>query len=220
MSTAPSEFDRDEREIEFSRALAFSDGVFAFAVTLLVTTIDVPRLTGADIEGQLLHRIDDVLPQMGSYFLSFAVIGLMWMRHHSLFSRIRRMDRATLWLNMLALSFVVLMPFSTEVIGKYGDEAPSAVGLYALNIAAASFAFTALWLHCVRNHLLDERPTAAQIRLELSMRMLISVGFLLSIPIAYLSTSAAELSWFGVAIVQRLFRRRYAAAGRIDPEDG
>jgi uncharacterized membrane protein len=129
------------------------------------------------------------------------------------------MDQATLWLNLLALAFVVLLPFSTEVLGKYGGDAPAAVGVYAVNISLAGFAFTLLWWHCVRRDLLAERATPAQIRLELAMRLAISVGFLASIPIAFVSTTAAELSWFGVIIVQRVFGRRYAAEGRIDPED-
>lgn len=210
VSTAPPQFDREEREIEFSRALAFSDGVFAFAVTLLVTTIEVPDLHGSDIEQQLLHRIDDLLPQLGSYFLSFAVIGLMWMRHHRLFSRIRRLDTGTLWLNLLALSFVVLLPFTTGVIGRYGGDAPSAVGVYALNVGIAGLAFAALWWHCLRNGLLDENPTPRQVRLELWMRLTMPAVFFASIPLAYLSTTAAELSWFVIIAVQRVFRRLVA----------
>jgi uncharacterized membrane protein len=217
VSIAPSEFDREEREIEFSRALAFSDGVFAFAITLLVTTIDVPHLSGPNVEHQFVHRLDDLAPQLFSYFLSFAVIGLMWLRHHRLFSRIRRMNPTTLVLNLVALAFVVLMPFTTNVIGEYGDV-PAAVGIYALNIALAGLAFTALWWHCVRGGLLAEHPTRAQIQAELRVRLGLSVIFLLSIPLAYLSTTAAELSWLSVAVFQRILRRD-ASEGRIDPED-
>jgi TMEM175 potassium channel family protein len=217
VATAPPQFDRNEREIEFSRALAFSDGVFAFAITLLVTTLDVPRLTGANLDHQLWDRLGDLAPQFVSFFLSFAIIGLMWIRHHGLFSRIRRLDQTTLWLNLLALAFVVLIPFSTEVLGKYNGTA-AGVGLYAVNMALAGFGFTLLWWHCVRSDLLDEEPTPEQIRLELLMRLGISFGFLVSIPIALVNTTIAEFSWFGVVLVQRYFGRRAVAAGRIEGE--
>jgi uncharacterized membrane protein len=219
MPLAP-DFDREEREVEFSRALAFSDGVFAFAITLLVTTIEVPSLRSPQTEHDLLVALKDLAGPMGSYFLSFAIIGLFWLRHHRLFARVRRLDGRALVLNLLVLSFVVLMPFSTEIIGKYGDL-PAGTAVYALNLALASFAFTLLWSYCVRHDMLDEHPTPRQLRLELWMRLSVSLLFLVSLPIAFVSTSLAQLSWFGLIVVQRAIMRHYADEGRIaeDEED-
>ncbi len=196
----PKQFDREEREVEFSRALAFSDGVFGVAITLLITTIDVPRVAGPDLESKLVDALKALDDSILSYFISFAVIGLMWMHHHRLFSRIHRIDTAALWLNLLSLSFIVLMPFTTELMGDYGDE-PVSVALYALNIALAVIAYTLLWWYCARRDMLGEHLTAAQIRYELVTRLFVAGGFLVSMPIAFASTRLAQWSWllFGVA---------------------
>jgi len=199
----PSRFDREEREVEFARALAFSDGVFAFAITLLVTTIDVPDIGGDPTERQLVDALVDRLPSFGTFFLSFAVIGLLWINHHRLLARVRGLTMAALWLNLLTLAFVVLLPFATELMGRYGDE-PAAVAVYALNLAICSATYTLLWGYCVRTGLLVERPTPALVRAELLVRSWITVGYLASIPVAFLvSTGVAQVSWLVVSVSQR-----------------
>jgi uncharacterized membrane protein len=194
VSSRPSEFDREERQVEFARALAFSDGVFAFAVTLLVTTLDVPRLSGPNLDRQLWNALRDLEPNFVAYGISFAAIGLMWLQHHRLFSRIRRIDMVVLWLNLLSLAFVVLIPFTTEVMGKYAGQ-PVAVCLYALNFALAITAYSVLWWYCVRHDMLDEHLTAQQLRIEVISRAWIIGGFLLSMPIAFLSAGFAKYFW-------------------------
>lgn len=206
MSSPPDHFDRDEREIEFSRTLAFSDGVFAFAITLLVTTIDVPRIAGDVGDRELQSRLDELLPFIGSYFLSFLIVGLLWLRHHRLFSRISRLDSRALSLNLLLLSLVALMPFSTEVMGRYGDL-PSGLAIYALNLAAAGFAFTWLWWYCARHEMLGEELTPEEVRRELLIRLTVPAGFLLSIPVAFASVTAAQAAWVLTLVAQRFAAR-------------
>ncbi|HEU4656099.1 MAG TPA: TMEM175 family protein [Capillimicrobium sp.] len=211
----PTHFDRDEREVEFTRALAFSDGVFGIAITLLVVSIDVPQVSGGDIERQLLDALDELGPFVGSYFISFAVVGLLWLRHHKLFSRIGRLDTAALVINLVLLSFVSLMPFSTEVMGRYGD---SAVGtsIYATNLAVAAGAYTWLWWHCTRAGLLEHLPFPVELRLELASRLSTSVGFLLSIPVAFLlDARAAQVTWLLTIVGQQTVLRRFSRAGRL-----
>jgi uncharacterized membrane protein len=220
VSSRPSEFDREEREVEFSRALAFSDGVFAFAVTLLVTTLDVPHLSGPDLDHQLWQALKDLGPNFFSYGISFAVIGLMWLQHHRLFSRIRRIDTTVLWLNLLSLAFVVLIPFTTEILGTY-EDVPLGVSIYALNIALAAGAYSLLWWSAMRHDMLGERLTPAQMRIEVISRGWIVAGFLLSIPIAFVDTSFAKLFWAITAIsqdqVERYLTRRAGPAPPASP---
>lgn len=206
MASGPDHFDRDEGEIEFSRTLAFSDGVFAFAITLLVTTIDVPDLDGPVSSARLWEHVTDLRPFVLSYFLSFLIVGLFWLRHHRLFSRIRRLDGKALWLNILLLSMIALMPFSTEMIGRYGELA-SGVVVYAANLSAAGLAFTWLWWHCACRDMLGEELTDDQRRRELLVRLSIPVGFLVSIPIVFVSITAAQVLWVLTIAGQRLAMR-------------
>lgn len=214
-SPVPTRFDRDEREAEFSRALAFSDGVFGIAITLLVVSINVPDLSGPDLESQLVEALGDLVPSVLSYFLSFAVVGLLWLRHHRLFARIRRLDTYALVVNLALLAFVALMPFTTEVMGRYGD-APAGVAVYAANLAILTGAYTWLWWHCTRAGLLDRQPTPAELRLELTTRLATSAGFLLSIAIAYLvSARVAQWTWIIPLLAQQGLLRRFVEQGRI-----
>ncbi len=195
MPGEPAQFDREEREVEFSRALAFSDGVFAFAITLLVTTLDVPDLSGPDINSQLIDQFEDLGPRLGSFVLSFAVVGLLRLRHHRLLSRVRQLDTGALVLNMVLLAFIVLMPFSTEMFGRYGSTS-FAVTVYAMNIAIEALAFTARWWYCVSKDMLGEDLTPRQVRYELLLRAMVPACFLVSIPLAiFVSTRAAQALW-------------------------
>jgi uncharacterized membrane protein len=218
VSTSPQGFDREEREIEFGRALAFSDGVFGVAITLLITTIDVPHVEGPDLQSKLVDALQALDDSVISYFISFAVIGLMWMHHHRLFSRIRRLDTAALWLNLLSLSFIVLMPFTTELMGDYGDE-PISIALYALNIALAVVSYTLLWWYCAARDMLGEHLTPAQIRYELVTRLSIAVGFLVSIPIAYASPRLAQWSWLAFGVGQGMISNWLERTGRAPTAD-
>lgn len=219
MSIRPPHFDREEREVEFARALAFSDGVFAFAITLLVTTLDVPDLSGPDVGSQLWNQFDDIAPRLGTFFLSFAVIGMLWLRHHRLLSRVRRLDTKALVLNLVLLAFIVLMPFSTEMMGRYGDTA-IAVTTYAVNISLEAIAFAALWWYCAHRQMLGETLTHEQMRLELLLRAVVPAVFVISIPIAFfVSPTVAAFSWLLSIPGQGLLERRFVGRGEVPRED-
>src|SRR3954447_15525455 len=102
-----------DEPLSVGRLVAFTDGVFAIAITLLVLNFDEPN--GPD--SQLLHQLTDQWPALLAYFLSFAVIGRFWIIHHRVFAVVRRLDGGLLTLNLLFLAFVVLIPFTTEVLG-------------------------------------------------------------------------------------------------------
>ena len=122
---------REENEVEFSRIVAFSDGVFAIAITLLVLNLSVPEhLHGDDLNKVLWEQRQDLL----AYAISFAVIGRFWVVHHRFFSSVVGFDGRLLGLNLFYLGWVALFPFSAQVFGDHaGDTA--AIVLYALNLA-------------------------------------------------------------------------------------
>lgn len=128
------------------RAEAFSDGVFAIAITLLVLDL---RLPGGrqPLTDQLLHD----WPQYFAYVVSFLTIGIMWMNHHTIFAHITRVDRPLLVINLLLLMGVVAIPFPTSLVAEHlqhpgGIEATVTYGLVMI---AASFGFAGLWIYVV-----------------------------------------------------------------------
>lgn len=134
---------------ETSRLEAFSDGVFAIAITLLVLTLEVP-----EVRNGLWHALLNEWPQFAGYLASFAIIGIMWVNHHSMFRTIVRSDRALLFLNLLLLLWTAMLPFPTHLIARYlgagGTDAAVAEAVYSANLTLAAIAFSLIWIHAIR----------------------------------------------------------------------
>ncbi len=112
-----------EQRYELDRLLALSDGVFAFALTLLVVQLVIPDLHGsqrADLGRQLAKQFPTYL----SYVLSFVIISTYWYQHHRIFRYVRRWDAWLTALNLGVLLFVAVMPFPTAILGRYGNRWP------------------------------------------------------------------------------------------------
>ena len=186
-------------EFDYDRTVALSDGVFAIALTLLVLNIPLPA-DGDDLWSQL----DDLLPNLGAYALSFAVLGFMWLRHHSFFRELRGIDRPLALLNLLYLGFVALIPFPTGLIAERGDES-AAVIVYALTIAASASIAALMRLNAERHDLIEAEPRSM---LE---RFAVPGVFLASVPIAVVSPTAAAYSWLSLILVGHWQNRRTAA---------
>ncbi len=142
-----------------TRLEAFSDGVFAIAITLLVLELKVPELARP---GGLWHALLDEWPAFGAYLTSFLIIGIMWVNHHSMFRQIVRVDRPLLFLNLFLLLWTALLPFPTALMARYLDagthDAHVAAAVYSANLFLAAVAFSLVWAHAVRHGRLIAAP--------------------------------------------------------------
>ena len=183
---------REERGVEFSRIVAFSDGVFAIAITLLVLQINLPeQLAGGEHVGDALW---DQQGDIFAYALSFAVIGRLWLVHHRFFGEVTEFDGNLMALNLVYLGFVVLIPFSSEVLGDYGDTTAGVI-LYAANLSLTNLIGGIMFLYAARAGITNEEfvdYVKSPVRLRNFAGSLI---FALSIPVALLSPLAAILVW-------------------------
>jgi uncharacterized membrane protein len=137
---------------------AFSDGVFAIAITLLVLEIAVP----AGSEADLLAAVLDQWPSYLAYLVSFSTIGAIWLEHTVITEFLERATSVFIRLNLLLLVVVSFLPFPTKLLGEYvGEEAPArvAVTIYGLNLFLASALVSLLWRYAVREGLI--RPDIA-----------------------------------------------------------
>jgi uncharacterized membrane protein len=180
---------REGNEIEFSRIVAFSDGVFSIAITLLVLNLSI----GRDIpSGEVAEALWDQRENLLAYAISFAVIGRFWIVHHGFFSEVTGFDGRLIGLNLLYLGFVVLIPFSSEVLGDYGGQTP-AVALYATNLAAVVLIGMYMAADARRAGLTSIDDATHR---ESRMRSLYIGGvFLISIPFAFIAPSITALLW-------------------------
>jgi uncharacterized membrane protein len=171
---------------ETGRIEAFSDGVFAVAITLLVFDVRVPSGPNGSLGSALLRQ----WPSYVSFLISFAFIGIMWVNHHRLFNHIRRSDNLLLFFNLLLLLGVTVVPFPTALLAnRYfipGDRTVAAAVFNGTYFVIAIF-FNVLWHHAVRGNLLD----AATLESAQSISKQYAVG-----PMAYLVCLA--LTWISV----------------------
>ena len=126
-----------------SRLEAFSDGVFAVAITLLVLQFTVP-LTQS---GHLLEALLGQWPQLATYAASFLTVGVVWVNHHAVFKGLRTVDRTIQFINLVLLLTVVLVPYPTQLLGHYlnsGWDGSVAAAFYGVVSTVMSIAFLAL----------------------------------------------------------------------------
>ncbi len=127
------------------RVEAFSDGVFAIAITLLVLTIGQPQRFD-DLGGELLRQ----WPAYAAYVVSFAVIGIMWFSHHVVLGHLARVDRTFLYLNLLLLMTIGFLPYPTGILGealRHGEGTRVAAVAYSIVMTLNALAWAALWLY-------------------------------------------------------------------------
>jgi uncharacterized membrane protein len=180
---------RAENEIEFGRIVAFSDGVFSIAITLLVLNLGIDKgLTEGQIDNALWAQRDFFF----AYAISFAVIGRFWLVHHRFFSEVHAFDGRLIGLNLLYLGWIVLIPFSSELLGEYGGKT-TAVVFYSVNLAVVVLLGVLMNVDARRRGLMkidDRTHRENQIR-----GAYIAGIFLLSIPLALVAPELAPYLW-------------------------
>jgi uncharacterized membrane protein len=203
-TVTPSSRSTRWAERELDRVAAFSDGVFAIAITLLVLNLAVPTVPD-DQPGHALRALRD---DFTAYLIGFAVMGGFWYGHHRLFSRMKRSNPRLVVANLVLLALIGLMPFTTALLGRY-DE-PLAIAIYAVNVGLASLADGATGKIAIDDGLLDDESVAELGEADPLIGSIARAGvFFLSIPIAYLvAPNAALWSWLlliplGVALGRR-----------------
>jgi uncharacterized membrane protein len=200
---------REENETEFGRIVAFSDGVFSIAITLLVLNLGVDRgLT----EGQIDDALWDQRDTFFAYAISFAVIGRFWLVHHRFFAEVEAFDGRLIGLNLLYLGWIVLIPFSSELLGEYGGTTISVV-FYSVNLAVVVLLGQLMGAHVRGRGLvrIDDRTHR-----ENQIRSTYIAGiFLLSVPLAFLAPEVAPYLWLVLFVdpSSRLAQARASRAG-------
>jgi uncharacterized membrane protein len=140
---------RNEHAYDISRLMAFSDGVFAVAITVLVFNVPVPAIAQNDALSRLPSALLHTAPPLLTFALSFFLVGFYWIRHHQLFRQVVSADVWLLWLNLVLLFLVCLLPFSSGVVGRYPNTVIGAE-VYAFNLALIAIAFSALYMYASR----------------------------------------------------------------------
>ena len=183
------------------RLEAFSDGVLAIAITLLVLDLKVPHTE----QGALTHALWRQWPSYAAFFISFIVIGIMWVSHHSMFERIATVDRRLLFLNLLLLLGIAFLPFPTSLLAQYiregGQNASISAAIYSATMCVIGVVFFFMWVHLEhRPHLLVEGITVEQVRRAETRGLVGPIVYGLTIGIAFISPWACFVVYGLIAI--------------------
>jgi len=144
-------------EMDTGRLEAFSDGVFAIVITLLVLELKVPDVATQVADGELPQALAHLWPKLLSYAISFVVIGVYWVAHHYQFHIIARVNRALLWINMAFLMAVSFIAFSAALLGEY-PRSHTALAVYGANLIAVNLVLATLWQYATRVAPLTDAP--------------------------------------------------------------
>jgi uncharacterized membrane protein len=189
--------DNDTGRIE-----AFSDGVFAIAITLLVIEIGVPHVEG---EGTTLFgKLVEQWPSYLAYVISFLQIGVIWANHHNRFRFVARSDHVLLFLNILFLMCVAFIPFPTALLADYlqGAERATAGAVYAGTLAVTAIFFTLLWLYAAANYRLVDRSLDPFVLRAMTRRYLAGmVAYLVAFALAFVNVTASLASIVALALL-------------------
>ena len=199
---------RADEANETARVEAFSDGIFAIAITLLILEIHLPH------DVPLRHALVALWPSYLAYFASFVTIGVMWMNHHRLFNLIARSDQALLGLNLLLMLGISVVPFPTSVVAAAiaTREARTAAIVYSGWFVFIAVAFNVLWRYASKGDRLlasnVDRASVQGITRQYSfgpLYYLIAIGIAFISPVASVAFNLALAVFF--AIPARAFWR-------------
>ncbi len=175
--------DKSKMHYQLDRISFFSDGVFAIAITLLVIEFKVPVIQHAT-DGLLWDSLAHMGWKLLGFVISFFIVGYYWSVHHRIFGYVNDYTSRLIWLNLLFLFSVVLLPFSSGLLGEYSSELELHIpyGIYVMNIVLTAIMNVVLWLYISNpsKKLLTHEISPERIRLGLYFTFVVPSMFLLS----------------------------------------
>jgi len=196
-----------ERGTDIERTVFFSDAVFAIAITLLALELRVPQIPESTAASELPDALLELWPNVFSFVLSFWIIGSYWLAHHRIFHHVRAYDRRLLLINLLFLMWIVLMPFSSSLIGEY-ENLQLPVIVYAVHNILAGLTLSWLWRYASKDGRFvrtDIDPRA--VRYNNLRALFLPTVFVLSIGMSFISAEIARGSWLLAFLAGPLLQR-------------
>ncbi len=160
------------------------DGIFAIAMTLLVLALAVPDITGPLSNTAVQNSLYSLIPSFYTLVMSFILLALFWSNHHRAFHKIDEMNTPLLWINVIWLLFIVLVPFSASLTGKYG-EFPISHIIFNLNMLGIAFFLGLNWYYATKKNFIDEKVSPRDITVTIRTNVLFIVISLLALSLSF-----------------------------------
>lgn len=183
------------------------DGIFAIAMTLLVLNLKLPVMTDEQAKTELGAGLALLTPHLLSFALSFLLLAVFWMVHHRQFHSIEKINSPFIWLNILMLSLIVLMPFTTSLIGEYENNLLTAL-LFEANLLGIGLIIWAYWWYAAKNHrLISPSVTDEQIQYGLKRAMVLPFVSVIAIGLAFLTPRYSTTVYILVPIMMAVLKK-------------
>lgn len=196
-----------DRQIRLEHVTSFADAIFAFSITFMAITINIPNLAQNLTQAQVIDKLSESLPEFEIYVISFFMIGIYWIAYHQIFNHIVGSHQITTWLTLVFLFFITLIPLATNMQIGYGSYQIVFV-LYALVLTIAGALLTIIWLHATKNKLINQNMTQIEIHCVLLESTLSPAVFLLSILVSFIDLQIAYYFWLVIIPAKIVLRNK------------
>jgi uncharacterized membrane protein len=196
-------------DIKVEHVISFSDAVFAFAITLMALTIDIPDLPPNLSQSELLQRLDDFYPQFEDYIISFAVIAIFWISYHQVFNHIKGSHISMVYLNFLFLLFITLLSLTTTLVTNYASYQIPYI-IYCIIVIMTSSLLVLIWWYATKEYrLVDKGMHPLFIKGTFFALLAIPIIFSISIIISFIDLDISQYFWLGIIPMNVLIRHKY-----------
>jgi TMEM175 potassium channel family protein len=196
-------------KVKPEHVVSFGDAIFAFAITLMTLSIDIPNLSPNLTESELLSRLYDMYPQVESYIISFAVIAIFWVSYHQVFNFIKESHISMVYLNLLFLLFITFLSVSTSLVINYGSYQIPYV-LYCILVIMTSTLLALIWWFGTTDYrLIDKNIHPLFIKGVMVNLLLIPLVFAISILVSFFDLNIAQYLWLVIAPLNIAVKRKY-----------
>ena len=196
-----------DRQIRLEHVTSFADAIFAFSITFMAITINIPNLAQNLTQAQVIDKLSESLPEFEIYVISFFMIGIYWIAYHQIFNHIVGSHQITTWLTLVFLFFITLIPLATNMQIGYGSYQIVFV-LYALVLTIAGALLTIIWWHATKNKLINQNMTQIEIHCVLLESTLSPAVFLLSILVSFIDLQIAYYFWLVIIPAKIVLRNK------------
>jgi uncharacterized membrane protein len=198
-----------QTKIRLEHVISFSDAIFAFSITFMAVTIQIPDLPENLTQTQVIQSIIEKLgPRFTIYTISFFVIGVYWISYHQIFNHIVGSHVIIVWLNLVFLFFITIIPFAVDLQIDYGFY-QVIFTLYALVLTMAGLSLTLIWLHARKDRLIDKSLNNAEIK-YISIESILSPSiFAISILVSIIDLQIAYFFWMVIIPAKIIIRKKY-----------
>jgi uncharacterized membrane protein len=196
-------------DISKGRIETLTDGIFAIVMTILVLELVLPHIPQSEVYKELPKHLIELWPVFLSYVTSFIILGFFWMGHDKQFHYIKRVNGTLLWISIFYLMFIALIPFSTILIGEYGDQQISVL-IYGVNLTIASSLNYMHWRYATINHrLVDSDLDPILIRLVARRYLIVIFMLMIAIVVSFENINASLLLYIATPLYNLVLIKKH-----------